>query len=396
MKKLSLLIGLVSIIPAGAQSYHQDCKNSEMLLHSERHAPCRHEIIIPQVNGYNVYKADLHTHTVFSDAQVLPKYRVNEAWKDGLDVMAVTEHIEYRPTEETFLEYLNSYMSKKYDSAINNRLVDGNELTKGGIMVDLNFAVKESIKATERIDLLIIPGSEITRSGDQVGHFNALFTTDNNLIYDPDPVQAIRNAKAQGALVLHNHPGWIRKNIDFTPAEKVAYAEGLIDGVEVMNASEFYPGVIDRVQKYGLFISANTDIHTSTAEEYNQTGAIRPMTLILAKEKTLESIREALENNRTIAYGFNTLCGEEQLLKDFFKAGVVIRVLRKDDNKNYLALTNLTSVPYTVRQKGHNQKRLDPFCTISFSCPLEDTSIGLEVLNMFYSSDKHPVVELSF
>ena len=77
MKKFSLFIALVSIIPASAQSYYQDSKNSEMLRHSERHEPCRHEIIIPQVNGYNVYKADLHTHTVYSDAQVLPKYRVN-------------------------------------------------------------------------------------------------------------------------------------------------------------------------------------------------------------------------------------------------------------------------------------------------------------------------------
>ena len=75
MKKISFLIALISIVPAAAQSYHQDCKNPEMLRHSERHEPCRHEIIIPMVNGYNVYKADLHTHTVYSDAQVLPKYR---------------------------------------------------------------------------------------------------------------------------------------------------------------------------------------------------------------------------------------------------------------------------------------------------------------------------------
>lgn len=396
MKKYLFVLALVSVIPANAQSYYEDCKNSKMLRHAERHEPCRREIVIPQVNGYNVYKADLHTHTVFSDAQVLPAYRVTEAWRDGLDVMAVTEHIEYRPYEDTFLEYLEKYRSKKYDTAVNNHLAEGNGLTKDGIMVDLNYPVKESVKAAEKTDILIIPGTEITRNGSKVGHFNALFTTDNNLIYDQDPVQAIRNAKLQGALVLHNHPGWTREDIAFTPTEEIAYAEGLIDGVEVMNAAEFYPGIIDRVQERGLFISANTDIHTSTAEEYNQTGALRPMTLILAKEKTLGAIREALVNDRTIAYGYNTLCGQEQLLKDFFKAGVTARVLRKDSNKIYLALTNMTSVPYTIRQVGHNQKRLDPFCTITMSCPSGSTSISLEVLNMFYSADRHPVVELSF
>lgn len=115
MKRLVFIISLAltAVLPVGAQSYYQDFKNPEILRHSERHEPCRHEIVLPQVNGYNVYKADLHTHTAYSDGQVLPKYRVNEAWRDGLDIMAVTEHIEYRPHEETFLEYLEEYRSKK-------------------------------------------------------------------------------------------------------------------------------------------------------------------------------------------------------------------------------------------------------------------------------------------
>lgn len=398
MKRLVFIISLAltAVLPVGAQSYYQDFNNPEMLRHSERHEPCRHEIVLPQVNGYNVYKADLHTHTAYSDGQVLPKYRVNEAWRDGLDIMAVTEHIEYRPHEETFLEYLEEYRSKKYDTAVNNRLTSGDELTKDGIMVDLNYAVKESQKAAKGLDLLIIPGAEITRHGKKVGHFNALFTTDNNLIYNPDPVQAIRNAKAQGALVLHNHPGWRRKDINMTPTEEILYGEGLIDGVEVMNGAGFYPGIIDRVQERGLFISANTDIHATTAADYIVTGSIRPMTLILAKEKTPESVREALEQGRTIAYGFNTLCGQEQLLKDFFAAGVKVRLVREGSKGLELFVTNTTSVPYTVRQEGHNQKRLDPFCTIKMTVKKDAKTLNLTVLNMFCSKDRHTVVELTF
>ena len=229
-----------------------------MLRHAERREPCRKEIIIPQVNGYNVYKADLHTHSVFSDGFVLPRVRVAEAWQDGLDIMAVTEHIEYRPSEETFVDYLEKYRDEKYDKALNTRLT-GKAASEEGILVDLNRGVKETINAAKRYGIVIIPGTEITRNGKTVGHFNALFTTDNNTIYDPDPLQAIRNAKAQGALVMHNHPGWTRSNIDFTETERIAYSEGLIDGVEVMNGNEFYPGIIDRVKEYGQFIAANTD-----------------------------------------------------------------------------------------------------------------------------------------
>lgn len=394
MKKIYFILTLFLLgTTAFAQSYVQDKCNTEMLRHAEYHEPARKEIILPKVNGYNIYKADLHTHSVFSDGSVLPTLRVEEAWRDGLDVMAVTEHIEWRPFEETFVDYLEKYRDEKYTKAHNMNLT-GNAASEDGIMVDLNYGVRETQYAAEKYGLLIIPGSEITRNGRTVGHFNALFTTDNNLIYDPDPVQAIRNAKAQGALVMHNHPGWTRSNIDFTEAEKVAYAEGLIDGVEVMNGTEFYPGVIDRVREYGQFIAASTDIHGSTAGDYRLTGFDRPMTLILAKERSLEAFREALEADRTLAYAFNTVCGDEQLLKDFFVAGMKVNMIRKSGKNIDVALTNMTSIPYTLSQQGHNQKKLDPFTTIVMSVSQDAPVLKFTVLNMFCSKDGHPVVEL--
>ncbi len=380
-------------LTATAQSYYQDAKNSEMLRHAECHDPCRKEIILPQVNGYNVYKADLHTHSVFSDGSVLPGLRVKEAWQDGLDVMAVTEHIEHRPHEKTFVNYLEKYRSDKYSKAVNTTIVSKSP-TEDGIMVDLNYAVRDAQAKAKKYVITIIPGCEITRSGTNVGHFNALFTTDNNLIYDQDPVQAIRNAKAQNALVMHNHPGWTRTNLDFTETEKVAYSEGLIDGVEVMNGDEFYPGIIDRVKEYGQFIAANSDIHGTTANDYRLTGVDRPMTLIFAKENTLESLREALEAGRTLAYGYNTICGDEQLLKDFFAAGVKVHLVGEDRKALSLTLTNMTSIPYTVCLDGQNRNKLDPFSTILLSVKKGTSSLKLTILNMFCSKDGHPVVEL--
>lgn len=257
-------------------------------------------------------------------------------------------------------------------------------------MVDLNYAVKESQKEAIKYGMLVIPGTEITRNGTNVGHFNALFTTDNNLIYDKDPVQAIRNAKAQGALVMHNHPGWTRKNISMTEAEKKAYNEGLIDGVEVMNGSEFYPGVIDRVREGKMFIAANTDIHSSTAEEYNVSGAIRPMTLILAKERTLESIREALDAGRTIAYGFGHLCGSEEFLLDLFKASVTLSPV---DGKK-VSLTNMTSIPYIIKKENGNPVRIAPFSTYNTTIPQNAETLSFTVLNMWTGADTHLKVEL--
>ena len=396
MKKVFSFLALVALtVSANAQSYYQDSKNPEMLRHADRHEACRREVILPQVNGYNVYKADLHTHTVFSDGQVMPSLRVQEAWLDGLDIMAVTEHIEYRPREDEFVKYLKKYVDPKYDGGVNHKL-GAKGVSEEGVMVDLNYCVELSKKEAEKYGLLIIPGAEITRNGTNVGHFNALFTTDNNTIYDVDPIKAIRNAKAQGALVMHNHPGWRKESLNFTKTEEIAYNEGLVDGVEVMNTAEFYPVIVDRVQQYGQFISANTDVHSTTAIGYTLYGSMRPMTLVFAKENTLEDVREALEADRTLALGFNTLCGKEQLLKDFFAAGVKVKVIRKTDKAIELAVTNTTSIPYTIRKGSSNQCKLDPFSTIQISVSKKAKTLDLTVLNMFCGKDSHPTVKLKF
>ena len=393
MKKIiSVALATIAAISASAQMTYPDAVNKDINRHSIRYSRgARTEIVLPQVNGYNIYKADLHTHSAFSDGSVLPEYRVKEAWVDGLDVMAVTEHIEYRRQEPKMLEYLQDYAKKGEE--IDNWDIINKPADKKGIRVDLNYAVTLSQKAAEQYGLLIIPGTEITRNPQQIGHYNALFTTDNNAIYDADPLQSFRNAKAQGALIQHNHPGWQRKSIDMPEFEVKAYAEGLIDGIEIMNGSDFYPGAIDRAKELGLFMSANTDIHGTTAMDYANVEVGRNMTLIFAKEKTLEAMREALEARRTLAYAFGNVAGDEQLLKDFFLACVKFEPVMKDyKNRQIFTITNTSSIPFAFRIGGGNVVWLDPFSTIS----AKTNNIKITVENMWYGVDKHPVLEIKF
>ena len=381
MKRIVIVFALtVAAVAANAQVYYPDSNNPDMTRYTERHEPCRKEIMIPStLNGYNVYKADLHTHSIFSDGLVHPKWRVYEAWQDGLDVMAVTEHIENRAYENMFHEYLKEYTDKEYQKG-----------PAGLKNVDINFSIREAKKEAVKYGITIIPGSEITRSGSEVGHFNALFTTDNNLIYDEDPVQSIRNAKSQGALVMHNHPGWRRKDIKMTPTEKTAYGEGLIDGVEVMNGGMFFPGIIDRVREYNQFIAANTDVHRTTACDYRLTGADRPMTLILAKDKSLESLREALLQRRTIAFGFNTLCSSEELLRDFFHACVKVTRI----NETSVLVTNMTSITFKLQQGKGRILNFDPFTSMVATVKKGSDTVSYRVVNMWTGVDSHPVIEL--
>lgn len=389
-KSLILLAIFATSAAASAQSFYVDANNPEMVHPSDARDVHRKEIVIPQVNGFNVYKADLHTHTVYSDGQVLPKYRIREAWQDGLDIIAVTDHVEYRPVEEDMVKYLDKYTDKKTKEAVNHRIIS-QAATKDGIMVDLNTVVKLSQKLGKSYGLTIIPGLEITRDANEIGHFNALFTTDNNLIYDPDPYQAILNAKAQNAIIQHNHPGWRRTTLAYSEWQKKVYGEGLVDGVEVVNGDEIYPGIVDRCVNDGLYITANTDIHATTAADYRVNGNDRPMTLVFAKDKSLASVREALEAQRTLALAFNNVWGADQLLKDLFLACVKVEQLA---GRKYV-LTNLSSIPFVLQQNGANRVHLDPSTSIFMSVPKDGNALKFAVVNMWNGAESNPNIEIT-
>ena len=382
---------------ASAQTHYQDAANPELLRHHQNKTRQRREIVLPQVNGYTVFKSDLHTHSIFSDGSVTPEFRVQEAWHDGLDVLAITEHLEYRPYEQKMINFLDDLLPEG-TKATNTNIIGSGKTDAAGIKSDLNYPVRLAEAAAKGYGLTIIPGIEITRTPETVGHFNALFTTDNNTIHDSDPLQAFRNAHAQGALVMNNHPGWRRTNIEMTEPEKKAYAEKLIDGVEVMNTAEFYPGLIDMAVKQGVFMASNTDVHGSTVEDYRITsdGLYRNMTLILAKDKSLASLKEALKARRTLAYSFGTIAGEESLLKDFFKASVSAKVIYiNGSGTRTVSLTNNTSFAYTLTIGGGNIVNLEPFSTINTSVA-KDGKLLVKVENMWSGKESRPVVEIAF
>ena len=392
MKKLLFFAAMLVASAASAQSYYQDNANVDMLRHHNQKSRQRREIILPEVNGFTVYKADLHTHSIFSDGSVTPEFRVEEAWLEGLDVLAITEHLEYRPYEQKMVNFLDDLLPEG-TKATNTNIIGTGKTDKNGIKSDLNYPVRLAEAAAKGYGLTIIPGIEITRTPETIGHFNALFTTDNNIIHDEDPMKAFRNAHAQG-------PGWRRQNLNMSEPERKAYAEKLIDGVEVMNGGEFYPTVIDYAIKQGVFIASNTDIHGSSAEEYFVTteGAVmRNMTFILAKDKSLPSLKEALKARRTLAYSFGTVAGEESLLKEFFKASVAAKVVytNPSNGSRTVSLTNNSSIPYTIRIGGGNLTTLNPFCSVRTTVA-KDAKLVVKVENMWSGKDSHPQVEIAF
>lgn len=386
MKKLFILaIACVACAGVSAQSiYYQDSGNVDMLRHTDFQDVLRQEFIIPNVNGYKVLKSDLHTHTIFSDGNVTPEYRVREAWVDGLDVIAITDHIEYRPHEGKMISYLKGYFPG-----------EPNKPAPNTIITDLNVSNKAALASAGGYGITVIPGAEITRDQNTIGHYNALFIEDVNTMYDPDPAVSMKKAREQGALIMHNHPGWIRKNVDMIEFEKKVYGENLIDGIEIMNGTEFYPPIVTRAQEKKFFMAANTDIHGTTTMDYVVGGHQRNMTLILAKENTLPAIKDALKARRTLAYSLGTVAGEEQLIKDFFMACVKFETFKVDGNgKRTMRMTNISSVPFVLKFGG-NPVQLRPFTSRNVSVA-KDAELKFTVENMWIPGEKHPEIKLRF
>jgi len=380
MEKTLITLSLLTFgLVLCAQERQQDRSNSSMLTYQT--ASTRREIILPEVNGYKVIKTDLHCHTVYSDGSMSPSYRITEAWQDGLDALAMTDHIEYRPNEKAMKAFLAG--------GVKEVKAEGDK-----VQSDMNLSVSNAQTKANSLGLTLIPGIEITRDPVNIGHFNALFTTDNNLIPDPDPLQAIRNAKKQGAIVQNNHPGWRRPDNDFTEVTKAAVKEGLIDGVEVFNSMEFYPDVIETATNKDFYVCAGSDIHSGSYDDYIQYGVYRDMTLVLAKDSSLESIREGLENRRTLAYGYGDIAGSEVLLKDFFLASFDFSVVYTDSKGvKSVKITNKSSFPYTLTLPGRNVDVVVRGLS-SIICKVSSDTLPVTVMNMWHGAAKHPTLEV--
>lgn len=357
----------------------------------------RIEIILPQVEGYNIYKGDFHIHTSYSDGRVNPAGRVDEAWRDGLDVIAITDHYEGRRNEKLAMKVLAPYNKDgkptKYQSAFDAKCVKA----------DFNAIHQEAVYHRDKngYNLTIIKGCEMARDSKTHGHFNCLFLKDINGLYEFDLKEALKKVREQGGIITHNHPAWNRDTSDKTPFHEEVYSAGLIDGVEVVNGYSYYPPIVRRCIEEKLFMVGCTDAHGMTSHKYKDCGSYRTMTLIFAKENTEEAIREALLQRRTLAYSGGDLIGEERWLTAFLNAAVECRFVKEsqDGNSHTYILTNHSSIPYSLRL-GTAIYKLEPFRSLNVVCKRDKESGKIDtpkfsVDNMWHIDYQHPIIEFT-
>ena len=176
-----------------------------------------------------------------------------------------------------------------------------------------------------------------------------IYDNDGNRIPNPTEMEDFKKAEAQGAFMIWNHPGWPDGKTTLFPLQKQLIKEGRIHAVELFNGMEWYPKVLDWFDEYKLPMMANSDIHETSRFAYG--NQIRPMTLVFAKEYTLESLREALFAGRMLAFFESKLAGDSNLISQLIDASLVVKVI--DEKKGVLEVTNISDIPFQTLFGDH-------------------------------------------
>ena len=306
------------------------------------------KIFFPDIDGYKTLLTDFHQHTVFSDGSVWPTIRVEEAIKDGLDAISLTEHLEYQP------------YSKDIPNPDRNRAYN----------IAKSFAENKN-KSLDR-KLIVINGQEITRSMPP-GHINAIFLNDaNKLLHPKDSLKGILAANKQDAFVFWNHPAWPAQRSDgiakLDEFHKYLIEKKLLHGIEVVNELYYSEEALKLALENDLTIMGTSDIHGLVDwlfkvpdDNESSNGTLpghRPVTIIFSKDKSEDGIKDALFAGKTAVFYNELLIGKEENLKPLVEKCLVINNINdlelgySEDGKSTIKkveIKNVSDAPFILK-----------------------------------------------
>ena len=340
------------------------------------------KINFPDISGFKTLVCDLHMHSVFSDGSVWPDIRVKEAEKDGLDVIAITEHLEYQPRK------------KDIPNPDRNRSFEHHK----------NYA--------KDLGILVLNGSEITRKMPP-GHSNAIFIKDANKLIVDDPIDAFKEARKQDAFIFWNHPNWIKQSPDGgVPLHDLnlkLIKDGLIEGIEVVNYTTYSNEAFQLALDHNLTIIGTSDIHGLVDWRYKiPLGGHRPVTLVFSKEKTENELKNALRKGQTVVWFNKRLIGKSDFLIPLINTSLKIEsayYIKKSIVAHVVILNNSDS-PYILRNLSEydfhnsidiitispNNSAVIDVRTINKKRKFE---LKFEVLNALIAPSEHPIISLA-
>lgn len=410
MKKINILLLFlfsIDIFSVGEVFVINDYKDMDRIIN------------FPNTEKYKVIVADLHTHSVFSDGAVWPNVRVEEAVRDGIDLLAITEHLEYQPHIDDIPH------------------PDRNR----------SFDIAEDIAKNK--DLTVINGAEITRMFPP-GHINAIFIEDaNKLIYLDEakiseakeilkevPEESLTNyedlswledaalaslwpvksalieARNQNAFTFWNHPAWSSEEFIGQPMlreiHKEFFRDNLLHGIEVANGDGYSEEAFRIALEYGLTVIGTSDVHGLIDWDYpSSIGAHRPVTLILSESNSSDAIKSSLFSGKTVVWFKNNLIGLEnnilELTNSYLKAKKV-EILENSDIAR-VEIENVSDVRFIIQVLDQssvvNESNLIEIApnektVLQIDNGVDKGSLDVKILNAFIAPNKNLLTTLKF
>lgn len=256
---------------------------------------------------WNLYKSNFHTHTTASDANVDLNEMVMEYYKQGFDVLCITDHgvtgkaWNEQPTQLPL--YLYQYIVGNKVTPLTDEEYEG--ITSGTYPVD---GQPRGYGMT-----CVTGGNELNALTITKCHVNGIYLPphagDNYLGYENDHEGAVKLADEAGAYSFINHPGdWLHSNRDrsvVSDPENVHYFSDIIlkydscRGMEIFNEKNsvtpydrvLWDNVLMECLPYGKNVIAysNSDAHSLDMVDSSFEIFVMP-------ENTEENVREAVLN----------------------------------------------------------------------------------------------------
>lgn len=289
---------------------------------------CLAQEYFPDIPGYKTLICDFHMHTVFSDGLVWPTVRVDEARREGLDAIALSDHIEHQPHKED----IPTNHNRPFEIASEN---------------------------AKKNNILLIKGAEITRDTPP-GHYNAVFISDINPLETPDFLKVIKLANEQKGFVFWNHHDWKgTEKGDWKEVQTTMAGNEWLHGMEVANGKKYYPRAHKWCLEKNLTMIGNSDLHHPSIDYKYTPDNHRTLTLVFAKDRSVEAIKAALIARRTVVWHNNKVIGREEYLKPLFNQCVVMskpHYINKKRNA-FFEVENKSLVSFELLETGKDKPK---------------------------------------
>lgn len=323
-------------------------------------AQTRKEINIPNIPGYQTLKCDFQMHSIFSDGEVWPTVRVQEAWREGLDVIAITDPIGYHPHNK-----------------------DVNE--------DNNRSYEIARPLAEQTGIILIRGAELYRQMPP-GHLLLLFIKNANLLRRENWGEFCEEVKDQGAFLFLSNSAE-QTSSSWFPEQIRLLDNSILKGVEVYKHDRYFPVAGNMANEKNLTILAGSDIKGPSGLEFPE--GHRPITLVFATGRSESAVKEALLKQRTAIYFGDTLIGNEKFIVPVFKNSIEIvnnNIILEDQGVKQIRINNKSDIPFYLHRRQPS---------VGFSCP-EDivlkphSTTAVELYGLSGELNQVPVLKLFY